>query len=101
MCLCFQTKSVLQINFLGNTTFLLAIGASFISLFGLIYVPFLQTIFQTEALSAQDLLKLFGMSSTVLIVDEVFKMGLRIFTTYSTRYSVVDKQSEEKKALIA
>ncbi|XP_063694137.1 calcium-transporting ATPase type 2C member 1-like isoform X2 [Bolinopsis microptera] len=73
------TKSILQINLFGNTTFLFAISASILSLFGLIYVPFLQTIFQTEALAFDDIIMLVCLSSSVLIVDEVFKLLLRVF----------------------
>lgn len=75
----FQTKSVLQINLLGNTTFLIAISASILALFGLIYVPFLQAIFQTEALNGEDICMLVALGSTVLIVDECCKLFLRNF----------------------
>ena len=97
----------MEINFFGNTTFLFAIGASIISLFGLIYVPFLQTIFQTEALMANDLIMLLCLSSSVLIADEVFKMGYRTFRRLTARHSAIkysdntsDKHSEEMKSLI-
>ncbi|KAL5263253.1 hypothetical protein ACHWQZ_G008588 [Mnemiopsis leidyi] len=90
------TKSVLQINIFGNTTFLFAISASILSLFGLIYVPFLQTIFQTEALAFNDILTLICLSSTVLIVDECFKLFLRAIACVDDNKS----NSEDAKSLI-
>ena len=93
----FQTKSVLQINLLGNTTFLFAISASILSLFGLIYVPFLQTIFQTEALTFDDILMLVCLSSSVLLVDECFKLFLRFFVNDK---ELTAKTSEDAKNLI-
>ena len=75
----FQTKSIIQIDLLGNTTFVYAISASLLSLLGLIYLPPLQTIFQTETLSANDIALLVTMTSSVLVVDECFKLCYRCF----------------------
>jgi hypothetical protein len=60
-------------------------------------VPFLQTIFQTEALGFDDIIKLVSLSSSVLIADECFKLILRFFVG---RKELTQKVSEESKNLI-
>ena len=47
----FQTKSILQIGFLENKPFLIAVGLSIAGQLAVIYFPPAQRIFQTEALS--------------------------------------------------
>ena len=59
-------------------------------------MPFLQTIFQTEALALNDILTLICLSSTVLIVDECFKLFLRAIKCVEDNKS----NSEEAKSLI-
>jgi len=53
-----------------NRMLTLAVGVSFVVQLGLIYVPPLQHIFQTEALSARDLLMLFGLAGTSMGLHE-------------------------------
>lgn len=96
----FQTKSVFQMNLFGNRTFLFAISASILSLFGLIYIPFLQTIFQTEALSMDDILMLICLSSTVLVVDEMVKFFYRQLADQSDSDSNKHTHSYEAKKFI-
>jgi len=43
-----------------------------------IYVPFLQTAFHTVALSATDWVVATGVSATLLIIMEMFKVVLRM-----------------------
>lgn len=47
----FQTKSVFKIGLFSNRPFLLAVGLSVLGQLAVIYIPFLQSIFQTEFLS--------------------------------------------------
>ncbi|KAA8897730.1 hypothetical protein TRICI_006693 [Trichomonascus ciferrii] len=71
------TKSVFEIGFFTNKMFNFAVGASIIGQLAVIYVPFFQTIFQTEALYITDLIFLIFMTSSVWIVDEIRKYYVR------------------------
>uniref|UniRef100_A0A1L8DF23 Calcium-transporting ATPase n=2 Tax=Nyssomyia neivai TaxID=330878 RepID=A0A1L8DF23_9DIPT len=68
-----QTKSVFQIGFFTNKMFLLAVGFSLLGQLLVIYFPPLQMVFQTEALTAMDLLFLVSLTSSVFIVSELKK----------------------------
>ncbi|XP_055318716.1 calcium-transporting ATPase type 2C member 1 isoform X6 [Sitodiplosis mosellana] len=68
-----QTKSIFKIGLLTNKMFLLAVGFSLIGQLLVIYFPPLQMVFQTEALTAYDLLFLVTLTSSVFIVSEVKK----------------------------
>lgn len=74
-----EGKSVLlgEIEFFGNTMFNYAVSASLLGQLAVIYVPYLQSVFQTEALSLADLLKLVALASTVFLVDEGRKLWKR------------------------
>lgn len=48
---CVQTKSVLQIGLFSNRPFLMAVGLSVVGQLCVVFVPFLQSVFQTEALT--------------------------------------------------
>lgn len=50
--------------------FNLAVGGSLLGQMAVVYIPFLQRIFQTEALGGGDLLGLLALASTVFWVDE-------------------------------
>ena len=67
------TKSVLTLGITGNPMFAVAVGASLTGQLGLIYVPPLQAVFQTVALSAWDWLRIISIASTVLLADELRK----------------------------
>ncbi|PVV02033.1 hypothetical protein BB560_003524 [Smittium megazygosporum] len=67
------TKSVNEIGFFSNIPLNYAIGASFLGQLGVIYLPFLQSVFQTEPLSLFDLAKLLVLGSSVLFVNEIIK----------------------------
>ncbi|KAF0688184.1 Aste57867_20189 [Aphanomyces stellatus] len=68
-----ETKSVFSIGLFSNSAFCLAVGASLLGQLMVIYVPFLQATFQTEALSLGDLAYMTVIASSVFIVDEVRK----------------------------
>lgn len=75
-----QTKSIAEIGFFSNKAFLYAAGGSLIGQLLVIYCPPFQRIFQTEALSAMDLLFLLAIASTVFFVSEATKLfKTRIF----------------------
>ena len=67
-----EGKSVLrgQLNIVGNKMFNFAVGGSLLGQMAVIYLPFLQRIFQTEGLSIWDLVFLAGIASSVFWVDE-------------------------------
>ena len=67
------TKSIFEVGFFNNKMFNYAVGLSFLGQMCAIYLPFAQSIFNTEALSIYDLLFLLMISSTVFIADEVRK----------------------------
>lgn len=62
---------------------LTTVAISFLSQLGLIYIPFMQAIFQTEALSMNDLLLLFGLAASSFALHEIRR-----------RYARVQNQSE-------
>ncbi|RCK65419.1 Calcium-transporting ATPase 1 [Candida viswanathii] len=70
-----------------NQMFNFAVIGSLIGQFCAVYVPFFQSIFQTEALSLSDILHLILLTSTVFIVDEGRKWYLRRTTMYTSTYN--------------
>lgn len=81
-----QTKSIFKIGLFTNKMFLFAVGFSLIGQLLVIYFPPLQMVFQTEALTAYDLVFLVTLTSSVFIVFEVKKwfertMEQRIYKT--------------------
>lgn len=81
-----MNKSAVAIGFFSNKMFNIAVGLSILGQLAVIYVPFFQAIFQTEALYLSDLILLVILTSSVWIVDEVRKYYRRKrewFTNYS------------------
>ncbi|KAK6519300.1 ATPase, P-type (transporting), HAD superfamily, subfamily IC [Arthrobotrys megalospora] len=79
-----------EIKLTSNKFFVGAVGASLLGQLGVVYLPFLQWIFQTEALAARDWVLLICVASTVLWVDEarkwhMWRKGRRGFVGYSSR----------------
>ncbi|CAJ0862953.1 6368_t:CDS:1, partial [Entrophospora sp. SA101] len=58
---------------LSNSMFNLAVFGSLVGQMFVIYVPFFQSIFQTEALTIYDLTWLFIITSSVFLFDEIRK----------------------------
>lgn len=67
-----ESKSVLrgQIQLFGNRMFNYAVAASLAGQACVIYLPWFQRIFQTEALGVWDFVLLIGIASSVFWVDE-------------------------------
>ncbi|KAG7817769.1 hypothetical protein KL942_003285 [Ogataea angusta] len=80
------TKSVFQLG-LKNSMFNYAVGGSLLGQLCAIYVPFFQSIFQTEALTFGDLAYLVMITSSVWIADEVRKYLRRKNASYAYGYS--------------
>ena len=70
-----EAKSVLfgETKLFGNKMFNYAVAGSLTGQLCVIYLPFLQRVFQTEALSLWDLLSLVCIASTVFWADEIRK----------------------------
>ncbi|KAL6264132.1 hypothetical protein P5V15_004211 [Pogonomyrmex californicus] len=68
-----QTKSIFTIGLWSNKMFLVAVTLSVIGQMLVIYFPPLQRIFQTEALTAKDLLFLAALTSSVFVISEIKK----------------------------
>jgi len=81
-----EAKSVLfgEIKLFGNKMFNYAVAGSLAGQLCVIYLPFLQRVFQTEALGLWDLVSLVGMASTVFWVDEIRKWAERRRTSRLT-----------------
>lgn len=79
------SKSIFSIG-LTNQMFNFAVIGSLVGQFCAIYVPFFQSIFQTEALSLGDLLHLFILCSTVFIGDEIRKYLLKRRTQFMSGF---------------
>lgn len=67
------TKSILEVGFFNNKMFNYAVGLSLVGQMCAIYLPFAQSIFNTEPLSFFDILLLIALSSSVFIADEIRK----------------------------
>lgn len=81
------TKSVFEIGFFSNQMFNLSVGGSLLGQLAVIYVPFFQSIFQTEALYLSDLVYLVALTSTVWLVEELRKHWVKRHTMSIGRYS--------------
>lgn len=74
-----EQKSVItgELQIFGNKMFNYAVAGSLLGQACVIYLPFFQRVFQTEAIGMMDIIKLVGLTSTVLWVDEVRKWAVR------------------------
>lgn len=70
----------------GNNMFNLAVVGSLVGQLCAIYVPFFQSVFQTEALSFGDLFRLVVLTSTVFLADELRKVLLRRKTDLAGKF---------------
>jgi Ca2+-transporting ATPase len=69
-----------------NWSFYASVGASLLGHVLVLYVPFLQKVFQTEAISARDWLFLIIMSSLIIIVDGIIKYRWYGLSTHSNTF---------------
>jgi P-type Ca2+ transporter type 2C len=69
-----------------NRLLLITVGVSFLSQLGLVYVPFMQAIFQTEALRMDDLLLLLALAASSFVLHETrrrYERSLNQSETYA------------------
>ncbi|HKJ85608.1 MAG TPA: calcium-translocating P-type ATPase, SERCA-type [Spirochaetia bacterium] len=72
-----ERMSVFRIGFLTNRWMLAAVMSSVLFLLAVVYVPFLQPVFDTAALSLTDWLELLPFTLAASIAAELTKIGLR------------------------
>lgn len=70
-------RSVFSLGLFTNKAFLYAVGGSILGQIAVVYVPPLQAIFQTEALTFRDWVYILAIASSVLWVEELIKTYLR------------------------
>uniref|UniRef100_A0A7R9U9C9 Calcium-transporting ATPase n=1 Tax=Pinguiococcus pyrenoidosus TaxID=172671 RepID=A0A7R9U9C9_9STRA len=78
-----ESKPFWQLPVFGNHMFLGAVGFSVLGQLAVIYVPFFQRIFQTEALTMGDLLYVCSIASLLLLLDAVRKIMQRRYDSTS------------------
>jgi Ca2+-transporting ATPase len=66
-------RAFYELSLFGNPAFLWAVGGSVLGQFAVIYFPPLQEVFQTEALSASDMIYIIFLSSSMLWLDTLRK----------------------------
>eukprot|EP01105_Mastigella_eilhardi_P027097 TRINITY_DN8188_c0_g1_i1.p1 TRINITY_DN8188_c0_g1~~TRINITY_DN8188_c0_g1_i1.p1 ORF type:complete len:951 (+),score=269.56 TRINITY_DN8188_c0_g1_i1:107-2854(+) len=66
--------SIFKLGLFSNHYLLLTFAGSLFTQLLVVYVPFLQAIFQTAPLSLMQLLQCLGVSSSVVVVDELWKL---------------------------
>jgi Ca2+-transporting ATPase len=79
-----NVDSVFKIGFFSNRMMLLAVAMTFVLQLALIYVPFLQRVFKTVALSPRDLAVALVLSTTVFFAVEIEKWIRRILARRKT-----------------
>jgi Ca2+-transporting ATPase len=72
-----ETTSVFKIGLFSNRLVLVGVAVELILLVSLIYVPFLQGIFNTAPIGLQDWVYLFAWTPIIFFLDEARKAGLR------------------------
>jgi len=73
-----QTESLFKLGVFTNSKLLLATGISFVLQMAVVYIPPLQRVFKTEALSLFDWVLVVGLSSMPLWAMELFKYVRRV-----------------------
>ncbi|CAG8537448.1 6926_t:CDS:10 [Funneliformis mosseae] len=68
-----EKKSILELGLFSNTMFNFAVLGSLIGQLCVIYIPFFQAIFQTEALTFSDMFSLILLTSSVFWIDSIRK----------------------------
>lgn len=74
-------KSILRMNPLGNKTLLIGITGSIVSILAVVYIPFMQSIFQTKPLTFESWILVLTVGLLVVVAAEVMKRlmpGLRV-----------------------
>jgi P-type Ca2+ transporter type 2C len=73
-------ESVFRMNPLGNKTLLMGIAASILAILAVVYIPFMQFIFETRPLTSESWILILTTGLVVVLAAEVMKKilsGLR------------------------
>jgi Ca2+-transporting ATPase len=80
-----ETKTIFSVPYFNNVKLIFAVLLSAAVVFGAIYIPLLQPIFSTVALSGLDLLTVFLYCLAVPVLSALFKWITRHFTSAKNR----------------
>jgi P-type Ca2+ transporter type 2C len=72
-----ETESLFKIGLFSNPLLLAAVALTFVLQMATLYVPFLQPIFKTEALSMDELLLCIALSTVIFFAVEIEKLLVR------------------------
>jgi Ca2+-transporting ATPase len=72
-----ETNSILKTGLFTNRSMVIAVVSTVLLQFVVLYVPFFQSIFKTQALGARDIGIALGASFAVLLFVEVWKWLMR------------------------
>ncbi len=87
----FNTRSdgsVFKTNFFSNKYLLLAVISSLLLQFFVVYVPFMQPLFGTVGLAAMDWVKIVGVSASIILVVEVWKLVSKLRNPQSVNTAI-------------
>uniref|UniRef100_A0A5K3F439 Calcium-transporting ATPase n=1 Tax=Mesocestoides corti TaxID=53468 RepID=A0A5K3F439_MESCO len=88
-----QKKSIFEIGFFSNRVFVVAVSLSLIGQICVVYLPPLQSVFQTEAIYLSDWILLICISSSTFVISEYRKSNLSLYNLLRPR-SVYRKVKE-------
>ncbi|KAL1450788.1 hypothetical protein WDU94_003108 [Cyamophila willieti] len=89
-----QIKSIFTIGLFTNKMFLIAVSGSVLGQLFVIYFPPLQKVFQTEALTINDIAFLTALTSTVFFVSEIKKAIERVCERKCLRSSTSNSKKQ-------
>jgi Ca2+-transporting ATPase len=72
-----EKESLCKLGLFSNAPLLLSVVASIILQLSIIYIPFFNTIFNTQPLDVEELMLVFGLSAIVFIAVEIEKLFIR------------------------
>ena len=76
-----------------NRMLVLTVSVSFLAQIALVYVPFMQAVFQTEALELRDLLIILGLAGTSMVLHEIRRTFERKVNAGDTYTSVMEEMA--------
>lgn len=76
-----------------NKILMLTVSVSFMAQLGLVYVPFMQAVFQTEALENRDLLMILSLAGTSMVLHEVRRTFERTLNTDNTYVNMMEEMA--------
>ena len=92
-----EKKSLFQVGLFTNIPLLFSVGGSVLGQLMLLYVPVMRGIFETEALSLNELVLVIMISSSVWVTEEIIKYFDRRSDQLKRVYSSSDKSDWTKR----